>query len=76
MIGNLASWVLSAASESAYDAAQPIAAWQRCKRCGLKVDLPEDVLKAAEAAYCSEACLPPVPYGQVDVSRLRPMRMR
>jgi len=73
MIGSLASWVLSAASEHSDS---PLHAWQRCKRCGLKVDLPEDVLKAAEAAYCSEKCLPPVPHGAVDVTRLLPMRMR
>jgi len=76
MIGNLASWVLSAASESAYDAAQPIAAWQRCKRCGLKVDLPDDVLKAADASYCSLDCCPPAPFHGVDVTRLLPMVRR
>lgn len=73
MIGSLASWVLSAASEHTDS---PLYPWQRCKRCGHKVDLPEDVLKAAGVAYCSEVCLPPVPHGKVDVSRLLPMRMR
>ena len=73
MIGSLASWVLSAASEHADS---PLYPWQRCKRCGVKVDLPDDVLKAAGVAYCSEACLPPVPHGGVDVSRLLPMVRR
>lgn len=73
MIGSLASWVLSAASEHADS---PLYPWQRCKRCGVKVDLPEDVAKAADVIYCGMDCCPPVPSQGVDVSGLRPMRMR
>lgn len=68
MIGSLASWVLSGASEHS----SPLPAWQRCKRCGLKVDLPDDAAKAADAVYCGPECWPAAPFQGVDVSRLLP----
>ena len=68
MIGPLTSWIVAAES-GAYDS--PLNPWQKCARCGHKVDLPDDVLKAADRAYCSEECLPsPRGWGEVDVSRL------
>jgi hypothetical protein len=72
VIGSLASWVLSAASEHADS---PLYQWQRCKRCGVRVDLPEDVAKTS-AVYCGMDCCPPVPFQGVDVSHLRPMVRR
>ena len=78
MIGPLASWVMAAAQESlSYDDRPSLSPWQKCARCGFRVDLPEAVLKAADRAYCSPECVPPTPHhGQIDVSHLRPMVRR